>query len=422
MALSAHLALKNSLKLSPNFEQSVNLLKSNEIEIELLINDFLSKNPYLQLDDSEKINLNYSASVIENNEENISENNIYGFNLKDYLLNNLFDLGLDYDDEVLARLIIDYIDDNGYLKEDYDFFITELALDSDTANKKIKNIILKLNTISSPGIGARNLKECLIFQLDQFIPNQVVLDSKKIIENHLVDLANKNFKKIAKNLYLPPDHIIKCNEFIVSLNPKPGLAYLSSDKSQFITPDIIIKNDGNKFNVSLKNNYDSLKLFNLKKDEINDKDSYNQAKWFIKNLNYRKINIIGVVNSIFSHHKEFLNKNILKSSLNIKTIANELEIHESTVSRIVNNKFIETPHGIFELKYFFINEVSNTSNKAILDKIKVIIRDEDKTKPSSDSQILLTLGKENITISRRTVAKYREQLGILSASKRKKGA
>jgi RNA polymerase sigma-54 factor len=422
MALSAHLTLKNSLKLSPNIEQSVNLLKSNEIEIELLINDFLSKNRYLQLDDSEKINLNYSATVIENNDENILENNIYGFSLKDYLLNNLFDLGLDYEDEVLARLIIDYIDDNGYLKEDYDFFITELALDSDTANKKIKNLILKLNTISSPGIGARNLKECLIFQLDQFIRNQIALDSKKIIENHLVDLANKNFKKIAKNLSLSPDHIIKCNDFIVSLNPKPGLAYLSSNTSQFITPDIIIKNNGNKFNVSLKNNYDSLKLINLEKDEINDKDAYNQAKWFIKNLNYRKINIIRVVNSIFSHHKNFLNENILKSPLNIKTIANELEIHESTVSRIVNNKFVETPHGIFELKYFFINEVNNTSNKTIFDKIKAIIKDEDKAKPLSDSEILLTLGKENITISRRTVAKYREQLGILSASKRKKGA
>ena len=127
--------------------------------------------------------------VIENNEENIAENNIYGFSLKDYLLNNLFDLGLDYEDELLARLIIDYIDDNGYLKEDYDFFIKELVLDSDTANKKIKNLILKLNTISSPGIGARNLQECLIFQLDQFIQNQIVLDSKKIIENHLVELS-----------------------------------------------------------------------------------------------------------------------------------------------------------------------------------------------------------------------------------------
>ena len=190
MALSAHLTLKNSLKLSPNIEQSVNLLKSNEIEIEILINDFLSKNPYLQLDDSEKINLNYSASVIENNEENISENSIYGFSLKDYLFNNLFDLGLDYEDEVLARLIIDYIDDNGYLKEDYNFFITELALDSDTANKKIKSLILKLNTISSPGIGARNLQECLIFQLDQFIQNQIVLDSKKIIDNFDEELNN----------------------------------------------------------------------------------------------------------------------------------------------------------------------------------------------------------------------------------------
>ena len=422
MALSAHLTLKNSLKLSPNIEQSVTLLKSNEIEIELLIYDFLSKNPYLHLDDSEKINLNYSAYSIENNEENISEKSIYGLSLKDYLLNNLFDLGLDYEDELLARLIIDYIDDNGYLTKDYEFFITELALDTNQANKKIENIILKLNNISSPGIGARNLQECLKLQLDQFIQNQIVLHSKKIIENHLVELANKNFKKIAKYFKCSVNHILECNEFIVSLNPKPGLAYLSSDTSQFITPDIIIKNNGNEFNISLQNNYESLKLFNLKKEEINDKEAYNQAKWFIKNLNYRKINIIRVVNFIFTHHKDFLKGNILKSPLNIKTVANELQIHESTVSRIVNNKFVETPHGIFDLKYFFLNKVNNNSNKTILDKIRAIIKNEDKFKPFSDSEIHLTLGKENITISRRTIAKYREQLGILPASKRKKGA
>lgn len=421
MALSAHLTLKNSLKLSPNIEQSVTLLKSNEIEIELLIYDFLSKNPYLHLDDSEKINLNYSARSIENNEENISEKSIYGLSLKDYLLNNLFDLGLDYEDELLARLIIDYIDDNGYLTKDYEFFITELALDTIQANKKIESIILKLNNISSPGIGARNLQECLKLQLDQFIQNQIVLHSKKIIENHLVELANKNFKKIAKDFKCSVNHILECNEFIVSLNPKPGLAYLSSDTSQFITPDIIIKNNGNEFNISLQNNYESLKLFNLKKEEINDKEAYNQAKWFIKNLNYRKINIIRVVNFIFTHHKDFLKGNILKSPLNIKTVANELQIHESTVSRIVNNKFVETPHGIFDLKYFFLNKVNNNSNKTILDKIRTIIKNEDKFKPFSDSEIHLTLGKENITISRRTIAKYREQLGILPASKRKKG-
>lgn len=422
MALSAHLTLKNSLKLSPNIEQSVTLLKSNEIEIELLIYDFLSKNPYLHLDDSEKINLNYSARSIENNEENISEKSIYGLSLKDYLLNNLFDLGLDYEDELLARLIIDYIDDNGYLTKDYEFFITELALDTIQANKKIESIILKLNNISSPGIGARNLQECLKLQLDQFIQNQIVLHSKKIIENHLVELANKNFKKIAKDFKCSVNHILECNEFIVSLNPKPGLAYLSSDTSQFITPDIIIKNNGNEFNISLQNNYESLKLFNLKKEEINDKEAYNQAKWFIKNLNYRKINIIRVVNFIFTHHKDFLKGNILKKPLNIKTVANELQIHESTVSRIVNNKFVETPHGIFDLKYFFLNKVNNNSNKTILDKIRTIIKNEDKFKPFSDSEIHLTLGKENITISRRTIAKYREQLGILPASKRKKGA
>ena len=422
MALSAHLTLKNSLKLSPNIEQSVTLLKSNEIEIELLIYDFLSKNPYLHLDDSEKINLNYSARSIESHEENISEKSIYGLSLKDYLLNNLFDLGLDYEDELLARLIVDYIDDNGYLKKDYEFFISELALDTIQANKKIGSIILKLNNISSPGIGARNLQECLKLQLDQFIQNQIVLDSKKIIENHLVELANKNFKKIAKDFKCSVNHILECNEFIVSLNPKPGLAYLSSDTSQFITPDIIIKNNGNEFNISLQNNYESLKLFNLKKEEINDKEAYNQAKWFIKNLNYRKINIIRVVNFIFTHHKDFLKGNILKSPLNIKTVANELQIHESTVSRIVNNKFVETPHGIFDLKYFFLNKVNNNSNKTILDKIRTIIKNEDKFKPFSDSEIHLTLGKENITISRRTIAKYREQLGILPASKRKKGA
>jgi RNA polymerase sigma-54 factor len=419
MSLSIQLKLKNSLKLSPNIEQSVNLLKANELEIEYLISEFLSKNPYLDLDDSDRVKINSLAYSLDNLQDSENELLIYGYGLKDYLENNLFDLGLDYEEESIANLLIDYIDDNGYLTEDYGFFINEASPEIIIDENTLNTIILKLNQISSPGIGARNLSECLIFQLDQFKSNSISIYSKKIAKNYLKELGNKNFEKISKELGISMDEVLKCNELIISLNPKPGLAYGNNKNSEFVFPDIKVSKENQSFKISISNNYESLKLIEISEKDILNSEEYNQAKWFLKNINYRKINIIRVAQYIFQYHKNFLKNKSLEFPFTVKMVANELEIHESTVSRMINSKYIETPFGIFQMKYFFTHEVNNFSDNLIKKRIKEIVDSENKLTPLSDTKINLTLHKERITISRRTIAKYRDQLGILPASKRK---
>jgi RNA polymerase sigma-54 factor len=419
MALKINLNLNQSFKLSPNIEQSVHLLKSTEAELENLISEYLSKNPYLELDENDRNKIDSKKSVAHQEEE-FYPSNFQNITLKDHLHSNLFDLGFDQEDLFLAQFIIDYIDDNGYLTEDYQFFIDEMYLEGiETNNEKIKEIIYKLNKISSMGIGARSLSECLLFQLSDFEQEDEILITKNIVENFLNILANKNFNQLSKELKVPIEDIMNSFNIIKKLNPKPGLKYGSNESLNYLLSDVNVRSINNELFIDFNNNYQSLKLAELPKEEISDIELFNQAKWFLKNINYRKINLIRIVKYIFKHHKKFIESKELDSVLTVKMTAKALELHESTVSRILSSKFVETPHGIFPLKFFFSHEINDSLKTNVLLKIKNIIDNEDKNFPLSDSKILLTLLEENITISRRTITKYREQLGILSATKRK---
>ena len=419
MALKINLNLNQSFKLSPNIEQSVHLLKSTEAELENLISEYLSKNPYLELNENDR-NKIVSKKSVAHLEEEFYPSNFQNITLKDHLHSNLFDLGFDQEDLFLAQFIIDYIDDNGYLTEDYQFFIDEMYLEGiEINNEKIKEIIYKLNKISSMGIGARSLSECLLFQLSDFEQEDEILITKNIVENFLNILANKNFNQLSKELKVPIEDIMNSFNIIKKLNPKPGLKYGSNESLNYLLSDINVRSINNELSIDFNNDYQSLKLAELPKEEISDIELFNQAKWFLKNINYRKINLIRIVKYIFKHHKKFIESKELDSVLTVKMTAKALELHESTVSRILSSKFVETPHGIFPLKFFFSHEINDSLKTNVLLKIKNIIDNEDKNFPLSDSKILLTLLEENITISRRTITKYREQLGILSATKRK---
>ena len=419
MALKINLNLNQSFKLSPNIEQSVHLLKSTEAELENLISEYLSKNPYLELDENDR-NKIASKKSAAHQEEEFYPSNFQNITLKDHLHSNLFDLGFDQEDLFLAQFIIDYIDDNGYLTEDYQFFIDEMYLEGiEINNEKIKEIIYKLNKISSMGIGARSLSECLLFQLSDFEQEDEILITKNIVENFLNILANKNFNQLSKELKVPIEDIMNSFNIIKKLNPKPGLKYGSNESLNYLVSDVNVRSINNELFIDFNNNYQSLKLAELPKEEISDIELFNQAKWFLKNINYRKINLIRIVKYIFKHHKKFIESKELDSVLTVKMTAKALELHESTVSRILSSKYVETPHGIFPLKFFFSHEINDSLKTNVLLKIKNIIDNEDKNFPLSDSKILLTLLEENITISRRTITKYREQLGFLSATKRK---
>jgi RNA polymerase sigma-54 factor len=254
--------------------------------------------------------------------------------------------------------------------------------------------------------------------------------------NHLNLLANRNYEDLIKKLKCTQDKLDKAIDIIRALNPKPGLAFKKMNRNDFIRPDVSVVNEDGSWEVYV-NEDDSLKLRvnneheknfkDMKQDVIRDlKEKLQEAKWLIKNLQQRSITILRVSRSIMGHQKDFLQKGELYlRPLILKEIAKELNLHESSISRVTSNKFIQTPHGIYELKYFFGAKIysgpgKTLSSKAISGRIKDIINDENSLKPFSDEKIVLMLKDQGIKIARRTVAKYRDKLQILPSNQRKK--
>jgi RNA polymerase sigma-54 factor len=409
------LQLKQTLKLSPLIQQSVHLLAANELEIEILIEDYIASNPYLYYEKK------YIPKIQEypNNEACIFPSQDYSKTLYEYFQENLFDLALENEELLLANLLIEYLDSAGYLTEDYNFFIG--LLDDEgfkVGHSQITQLIKKLQSISMPGLFAKNLTECLLMQLDDFSDSKIKSYAKIILKDYIHLLANKNYTEISKLINCSITDIQESHELIKKLNPRPGNKFKTSNNDNYIYPELKIEMTQNSYEIKILNNFHTLSIQN----EYADKDAelFQSANWLIKNLAYRNINLIRVAKLIFEHHKNFINQNIYSSEkLTLKHIALKLDLHESSVSRLVNNKYIETPHGIFELRNFLQSQLSDHSSNEIMNKIKNIIQLESKKTPLSDMKIYLTLIKDGITISRRTVTKYREKLGILAASKRK---
>ena len=308
-------------------------------------------------------------------------------------------------------------------------------------NDDIIKAINVLKELEPCGVGARNVKECLSFQLEM----QGKSDSleMKLIQNHLEKLAEKRYEKIAREENVDIKQIYEALRNIKALEPYPGREF-SDETINYITPDIFIYKDNGKWKISFNNedmpdlrvNPDYLKLAKRKKgtknNDIDDNDESNEyltekvraASSFIKILEQRQNTIYKVTESIVKFQQEFLENGIeyLKPMV-LKDVANDIDMHESTVSRVTSNKYVHTPQGIFELKFFFSSGLksndSQVSSSYIKKLISELISNEDKNSPISDQDITLELTKKDINIARRTVAKYRETLGILPSSKRK---
>ena len=248
-------------------------------------------------------------------------------------------------------------------------------------------------------------------------------------------LANKNYSVLKKNLNCNDKEMNEAIKLIKNLNPKPGLVYQNVQPQDFIKADTKVEKSNNNWEVALnENNFLKLKINDdfqsmLKKNarvfDLDAKDKYQEAKWLIKILRERSITILRVSREIMRKQEEFLNKgSLFLKPLIMKNISEELDLHESTISRVTTNKFISTPHGIFELKYFFGASIKSKngqelSSRAILFRIKELIKNEDSTNPLSDEKITHLLRDEGIQIARRTVAKYRIALKVLPSSQRK---
>jgi len=351
--------------------------------------------------------------------------------LQEHLMAQIGELELSEDEKRVALVLTGNIDDKGYLATSLEELCNQESFDKELA----EGVLDTIQRLDPPGIGATSLKECLLIQLRLGkLKNGVV---EKIVENHLTDLENRNYPAIAKAMKIPMEKVIENVAIIAELEPIPGRQF-STDSAQYIVPDVYVFKLGDEWVVSL--NEDGLPKLRVSKfynnmvtskeaqgaDKNYIQEKMKSAVWLIKSIQQRQRTIFRATESIVARQKDFfeLGAEHLKPMI-LKDIAEDIEMHESTISRVTSNKYVHTPRGIFELKYFFNSSVAKTDGDSVASEsvkrmISEIVKSEDQLHPHSDQRIVELLEERGIQLARRTVAKYREQLNILPSSKRKK--
>lgn len=477
MGMKMSMKLSQQLRMTPQLQQAIKLLQLSRVEMEEEIRKELTENPVLEeiqdTSDDDPAAKNQLAeelkaveaqvtgdsdprkqdefeweNYVENlykppqntgaeiNDEIMNYENIISATqtLSDYLIWQTSLFGFNEEEESLVSILISYVDDDGYLSTP----VEDIAKEEGVEAKDLTEMIPFLHEFDPPGVGARNLKECLLIQAKHL--QEDTPDLVKIIENHLGDLEKKNYPAIAKTLNMGVEEAVQISKIILDMEPKPGRAFVPND-TQFITPDVYVYKVGEDYVVSLNedglprlrisNLYRNLLQGNEKGDSGKSTHDYVQEKlrsaiWLIKSIHQRQRTIYKVAESIVKHQTEFFNKGpAFIRPMILRDIANDIGMHESTVSRVTTSKYMHTPRGIYELKFFFNSGISRTDGDSVASesvkiKIKEMVDKEDAKNPLSDQKIVEILKKDGIDIARRTVAKYREMLRILPSSKRKK--
>ena len=330
-----------------------------------------------------------------------------------------------------AEWIIGNIDERGFLRAS----VEDLARQSGLPVEIIEAALAKIQRFDPPGVAARDLRECLLNQLGPLgIRDPLV---RTILEDHIDLLQKRDFRRLAKVLDIPIEEVAAAAGVISRLDPRPGRAYGGEDPI-YIVPDIHVYKVGDEFHIVLnEDGLPKLKINSLYRDVLaRDRsvekgtrdyvqEKVRSALWLIKSIHQRQRTIYKVMQSIIKHQREFFERGIaFLKPLNLRDVADDIGMHESTVSRVTTNKYAHTPQGIFELKYFFNSSINRVDGDAIAsesvkEKIRKIISAEDPRRPLSDQRIASMLKQSNIDIARRTVTKYRESMNILSSTKRR---
>lgn len=333
-------------------------------------------------------------------------------------------------DYKIGEWIISEIDERGYFSSSIEAGLQKLSVEPE----EIERVLKLIQTFTPIGIGARDLRDCLLIQIEASHSGKPLL--KKVVQDHLELLAKKQYPKIARMLKISVEQVQELGTIIASLEPIPG-RYFSGRETIYVTPDVIVKkvddeyvvytNDDGMPRLRISSFYRNL----LKSPNGNPKakeyirDKLRSAQWLVKNIQQRKDTIQNVAQKIVDVQKDFLDKGIAyMKPLILKEIAQRIGMHESTISRVTTNKYMETPRGIFELKYFFSSGIASSygeaaSSKSVKEVIRTLIENEDKRKPLSDQETVALLSGRGFRIARRTAAKYREELGILSSKYRR---
>lgn len=351
--------------------------------------------------------------------------------LQDHLSWQLLMTFPDPEVETLGSLIIGNLNADGYLELSLD----ELVQASQSSSEKAAEVLQLLQTFDPIGVCSRNLRECLLIQARHLnLEGTPVMD---IVANHLHHLERNNYKAISKALKISIEDIISAVDIIKGLEPRPGRLF-SSESPQYITPDIYVYKVEDEFVIVLNDDgMPKLKVNSFYKDAIQKKknvsdqtrdyvqEKMRSATWLIRSIHQRQKTIYKVMESILRYQRGFFEKGILHlKPMVLRDIADDIGMHESTISRVTTNKYAHTPQGIFELKFFFNSSINRMHGEAIasasvLNQIKQIIDAENPKNPYSDQQLSEMLEAANIKVARRTVAKYREMLKVLPSSRRR---
>ena len=437
--------------LSPQMQQSLHVLQAPLTELRSLIETELRSNPALEeiLPDKPDIEKKEDTSALDEqwNEyyiqrkasepwtrealerrQHFLDSQVRPPSLSEHLLEQLLTASWPKEESAIAVEIIGNLDDGGYLRSS----IEDIALSLDATVDEVEHVLLKVQEFEPPGIAARSLSECLILQLER--RGKKYSNESRIARHYLDELGRKKLHDISKALDLELQEVQHAAETISSLNPAPGRLF-APDTNQIVIPEVSIEFDGEDFTVGLNNDeIPQLRIADTCKDmigtntkEVRDylRDKIRGGNFFIKSIQQRQQTILNIAREIASRQREFLiNGPAHLKPMTMSQVAEAVGVHETTVSRAAAGKFISTPQGIFEMKYFFTHGYTNSdgetvSNESVRLAISQIVKEESGRSPYSDQDIVKLLSDRGLAVARRTVAKYREQLGILPSHLRK---
>jgi RNA polymerase sigma-54 factor len=475
LELKQSLSLNQQLIMTPQLQQAIKLLQLSRLELldsiyqEMEINPVLdeqfgsepeeeavtspdSGEPQREISDMRQVtveerarddvdwenyiteyNTGWAETAYEHGEappfENLTTTRV---TLYSHLLWQLNMSGLTEEEKKIGVHIIGNLTEDGYL----DIPFEELCAVTDHPAEEVSEVLAFVQNFDPVGVGARDCRECLLIQVRFHGLEGTIVE--KIISNHLKDLEEKRYDQIAKGLSVSLEEVISSLSVIRGLEPKPGRIY-SEEQTIYISPDIYVFRVGEDYQIVL--NEDGLPKLRVSpyyrdmltmSDNLPDgtrtyiQDKLKSAAWLIKSIHQRQRTIYRVTESIVKFQRKFLDHGVTHlRPLVLRDVAEDIQMHESTISRVTTNKYVYTPQGIFELKYFFNSAISSVvgdsvASESVKQHIRNIVKSEDTANPLSDQEIADLLKKHNIDVARRTVAKYRESMGILPSRKRRK--
>lgn len=488
MKQTIQLRIGQQLTMTPQLQQAIRLLQLSSLELQAEIQEALDSNPMLELDDgqdearsaeqaekdakgensTEASTEEMALSGVENNEipdelpvdsswedtydmglsstvssasgtddREFDRPDVSSVGLQDELLWQVRYSHLSDIDMAIAEVIVDSLDDDGYLttsiEEVYNSLMHEYPIEFD----EVEAVLHRLQSLDPAGVCARDIRECMLLQLNRFDPATPWLrEARLLIEEYLELLGKRDFATLKRRMRVKDDELQQIVELIQSLSPRPG-NQLTSQSAEYIVPDVFVKKSNGKWRIELngevmpKIRINSMYAGYAKgvkngSDATFMKNNMQEARWFMKSIQSRNETLLRVSTTIVERQQEFFEQGeeAMKPMV-LHDIAEILEMHESTISRVTTKKYMHTPRGIFELKYFFSSHVSTddggeASATAIRAMIKKLVSAENPVKPLSDSKLAATLGEQGIQVARRTIAKYREAMAIPPSHERKR--